>query len=274
MPSAVWSGTISFGLVSVPVQLYSVTDSAGPELHQYHAEDGGRIRYKRVCEVDGQELQQDDIARGYPVGDDEVIITDRDLDGLPEVAKKIVAIDAIVREDQIDPIQYRKAYYVAPEKAGLRPYVLLRNALAKAGRAAVVTFAMRERESLALVRARDDLLLLETLFWPDEVREIPVEAPPAIDDKTELKAAVDLIEAMTSDFKPEQYHNLYREALQEVIEAKEAGREVTRVEQPKEDAGAKVTDLLSALRASVERAKETRGEGEKPAAKKRAKKAA
>ena len=273
MPSAVWTGTISFGLVSVPVQLYSVADHPGPELHQYHAEDCGRIRQKRVCEIDGEELQLDDIGRGYPVGDDEVIITDRDLESLPEVAKKVVAIDAIVREDQIDPIQYRRAYYIAPEKAGLRPYVLLRDALKKAGRAAVVTFAMRERESLALVRARDDVLLLETLFWPDEVRQVPVEAPPATDDKTELKAAVALIDAMTVDFDPEQYHNAYREALQEVIDAKEAGREVKHVEKPAEDVGAKVTDLLSALRASVDRAKETRGE-KKPAAKKRAKKAA
>lgn len=273
MPSAVWSGTISFGLVSVPVQLYSVADNPGPELHQYHEVDGGRIRYKRFCEIDGAEIHQEDIARGYPIGDEEVIITDRDLDGLPEVAKKVVAIDAIVREDQVDPIQYRRAYYIAPEKAGLRPYVLLRDALKKAGRAAVVTFAMRERESLALVRARDDVLLLETLFWPDEVRQVPIEAPPAADDRAELKAMTDLIEVMTEDFEPERYHNAYREALQAVIDAKEAGREVAKVSQPEQPVAGRVGDLLAALRQSVERAKETRGEV-KPAAKKKAKRAA
>lgn len=273
MPSAVWSGTISFGLVSVPVQLYSVADNPGPELHQYHEADGGRIRYKRYCEIDGAEIRLEDIARGYPVGDEEVIITDRDLDGLPEVAKKVAAIDAFVPEAQIDPIQYRKAYFIAPEKAGLRPYTLLRDALKKAGRAAVVTFAMRERESIALVRARNDLLVLETMFWPDEVRDNPVEAPPAVDDKTELKAMTDLIEAMAEDFDPGKYPNLYRQALQEVIDAKEAGREVKKVPQPEQPTAGKVGDLLAALRQSVERAKEARGEG-KPAVKKKAKKAA
>lgn len=268
MPTAVWTGTISFGLVSVPVQLYSVVENAGPELHQYHEADGGRIRYKRYCEIDGAEIRQEDIARGFSVGENEVIITDLDLDGLPEVAKKVAAINAIVREDQVDPIQYRRAYYIAPEKPGLRPYMLLRDALKAAGRAAVVSFAMRERESLALVRARDDMLILETLWWPDEVRQAPVKAPPAVEDKAELKAMSDLIDAMSADFDPEQYHNRYREALQEVIDAKEAGREVKHVEQPTEDSSAKVTDLLSALRASVVRAKETRGEEKKPAAKK------
>lgn len=274
MPSAVWSGTISFGLVSVPVQLYSVADNPGPELHQYHAEDGGRIRQRRVCEIDGNEVPLEDIARGYPAGDDQVIITDRDLDGLPDVAKKVAAIDAFVPEGQVDPIQYRKAYFVAPEKAGLRPYMLLRDALRKAGRAAVVTFAMRERESLALIRARDDVLVLETMFWPDEVRASPVEAPPAVEDKAELKAAVALIDAMAKDFDPEAYPNLYRQALREAIDAKEAGREVKRPVQPVQEPGAQVTDLLAALKQSVARAKETRAEEEKPAPKKGTKKAA
>lgn len=283
MPTAVWSGTISFGLVSVPVQLYPVADNPGPELHQYHAADGGRIRYKRTCEIDGTELRQEDIARGYPVGNEEVVITDRDLDGLPEAAKKVAAIEAFVPEGQVDPIQYRKAYYITPEKAGLRPYMLLRNALRGAGRAALVTFAMRERESLALIRARDDVLVLETMFWADEVRESPVEAPPAVDDKAELKAMSDLIDAMTEDFDAERYRNLYRQALREIIDAKEAGREVKYVEQPEQPVAGKVGDLLSALRQSVERAKESRGEesatGAKPAprkkvAKRRAAKAA
>lgn len=274
MPSAVWTGTISFGLVSVPVQLFSVVDSPGPELHQYHEADGGRIRYKRYCEIDGEEVPYGDIAKGFPVGDDTVVITDQDLETMPEVAKKVVAIDAIIDESQVDPIQYRKAYYIAPEKAGLRPYVLLRDALRKAGRAAVVTFAMRERESLALVRARDDVLLLETMFWPDEVRAAPIEAPESTKSNAELKAMTDLIDSMTQDFDPEKYRNLYRQGLQEVVDAKAAGREVKHVEQSAPDAGAKVGDLLTALRQSVERAKKTRAEEEKPMAKKRAKKAA
>ena len=272
MPSAVWSGTISFSLVSVPVQLFSVAENAGPELHQYHEADGGRVRYKRVCEVDQGEVRVEDIARGYPVGDDVVVITDHDLDGLPDVVKKTITIEAFVPEEQVDPISYRRSYYIAPEKAGQRPYALMRDALKKAHRAAVTRFAMRERESLALVRAKNDLLVLETLWWPDEVRSAAVEPPEPVEDKAELKAMTDLIDAMTRDFDPEHYHNLYREALQETIDAKAAGREVKHVEAPEPITEGKVGDLLSALKASVERAKATR-EDEKPAPKKRTKKA-
>jgi len=270
MPSAVWSGAISFSLVSVPVQLYSVAESVGPELHQYHAEDGGRIRYKRICEIDQTDVRLEDIARGYPVGDDTIVITDRDLDELPDVIKKTITIEAFVREDQIDPIQYRKAYFISPEKAGIRPYVLMRDALAKAGRAAVTRFAMRERESLALVRADGDLLVLETMFWPDEVRANPVEAPAPVEDAAELKAMTDLIAAMSDDFKPEQYRNEYAKALQEVIDAKAEGREVKRPPAPAPEVAGKVGDLLSALRESVDRAKQTRADEHKPASKKRA----
>jgi DNA end-binding protein Ku len=273
MPSAVWSGTISFSLVSVPVHLYSVTESPGPTLHQVHEADGGRVRTRRICEIDRAEVPLDDIARGYPVGSDVIVVTDRDLEGLPDVVKHTITIEAFVPEEQIDPVSYRKAYYIAPEKAGQRPYALMRDALKKAHRAAVTRFAMRERESLALVRAQDNLLVLETLWWPDEVRAAPIEAPEPAESKAELEAMAALIGAMAQDFHPEQYHNLYREALQETIDAKVAGREVKHVEAPEPVSAGKVGDLLSALKASVEHAKATRDEG-KPPAKKRAKKAA
>lgn len=274
MPTAVWNGTISFSLVSVPVQLYSIAESTGPELHQVHIKDGGRIRYRRVCEIDRAEVPVEDIARGFPVGDEVVVVTDRDLDGLPDVAKKVIAIEAFVPEDQIDPVAYRKSYFIAPEKAGLRPYVLMRDALKKAGRAAVTRFAMRDRESLALVRAKDDLLVLETLWWPDEVRASPVDAPGPVEDQAELKAMEDLISAMAADFNPELYHNEYARALQEVVDAKAAGREVKHAPPPAPTTEGQVGDLLAALRASVDRAKSTRAEEEKPAAKKRPRKAA
>jgi DNA end-binding protein Ku len=274
MPTAVWSGTISFSLVSVPVQLYSVAENVGPELHQYHAADGGRIRYKRICEIDKADVPLEEIARGYEAGGDMAIITDRDLDSLPDVVKKTITIEAFVPEGQIDPIQYRKAYYIAPEKAGIRPYMLMRDALRNAGRAAVTKFAMRERESLALVRADGNLLVLESLWWPDEVREVPVEAPPAVDDEAEAKAMSDLIAAMSEDFDVQRYRNRYAAALQEVIDAKAAGREVKHAPAPAPTTAGKVGDLLAALRASVERAKETRGEEQEPAPKKRTKKAA
>lgn len=274
MPASIWSGTISFSLVSVPVQLYPVARDVGPELHQYHQKDGGRIRYKRICEVDKQDVPLEDIARGYTVGGDTVIVTDRDLNGLPDVAKKTIAIEAFVPEHQLDPIAYRKAYYISPEKAGVRPYILMRDALAKAGRAAVTRFAMRERESLALVRADGNLLVLETLWWPDEVRAIPIQAPPVVDDAAESEAMADLVDAMSEDFDRGRYSNRYAAALQELIDTKAASREVKHIDQPTHTPGERVGDLLTALRASVERAKETRAEEEKPAVKKRTKKAA
>lgn len=273
MPTAVWSGTISFSLVSVPVQLYSVAENIGPELHQYHAEDGGRIRYRRICEIDGTEVPLEDIARGYDVGHETVVISGRDLDNLPDVAKKTITIEAFVPEQQIDPIAYRRSYYISPEKAGIRPYLLMRDALAKAGRAAVTRFAMRERESLALVRADGGLLVLETLWWPDEVRSVPIEGPPAVDDSEESKAMAELIEAMSADFDVEKYRNRRAAALQALIDAKAAGREVKHVQRSEQTPAARVGDLLAALRQSVEQAKEARGEA-KLAPKKRAKKAA
>lgn len=257
MPTAIWSGTISFSLVSVPVQLYPVADDPGPKLHQHHAADGGRIRYKRYCEIDGQEIPQEQIARGFPAGGDTVIVTDRDLDSLPDVAKKTIAIEAFVPVDQIDPTSYRRAYYIAPEKAGLRPYILMRDALARAGRAAVTRFAMRERESLALVRADGNVLVLHALFWPDEVRSAPIAAPAPMHSAAEQKAMTELIGAMSSGWEPHRYRNEYRAALDALIDTRAASRAVTSVARP--DAGQRMTDLLTALQQSVARAKATRG---------------
>lgn len=280
---AVWSGTISFSLVSVPVQLYATREDADPRLHTFHAEDGGRIRYRRVCEADGEEVAQEDIARGIDVGGDMVVITDQDLDDLPLADRKVITIDAFVPEEQIDPVAYRRAYYVVPQKAGVRPYALLRDVLRRAGRVAVVTFAMRDRESLALLRTREDgVIVLESLYWPDEIRSVPFDVPEATVDDPELSAATELIEAMSRDFEASAYHDRRREALKELIEAKVEGREVKHPPTPEggESGAAAVTDLMAALRASVDAAKSTRGgedEGKdekKRPARKRAKKAA
>lgn len=284
---AVWSGTISFSLVSVPVQLYATREDADPRLHTFHAEDGGRIRYRRVCEADGEEVAQEDIARGIDVGGDMVVITDQDLDDLPLADRKVITIDAFVPEEQVDPVAYRRAYYVVPQKAGVRPYALLRDVLRRAGRVAVVTFAMRDRESLALLRTREDgVIVLESLYWPDEIRSVPFDVPEATVDDPELTAATELIEAMSRDFEASAYHDRRREALKELIEAKVEGREVKHPPAPEggESGAAAVTDLMAALRASVDAAKSTRGgedegkdEGKdekKRSARKRAKKAA
>lgn len=198
-----------------------------------------------------------------------VMITDRDLDNLPAPERKTATIEAFVPTEQVDFVAYHRPYFVVPQQAGVRPYALLRDALATAGRSAVVRFAMRERESLALLRPKGDLILLETLFWPDEIRAVPFEVPAPLPDSDEAAASMALIEAMSSgEFHPEAYRDRRREALEGIIEAKAAGREVKPAPAPP-DTGAKIGDLLAALKASVSAAKQTRDEEmEKPAPKK------
>ncbi|MBS2537941.1 Ku protein [Catenulispora sp. NF23] len=271
---AIWSGVISFGMVTVPVKMFGATEEKRVAFHQVHAADGGRVRQKRVCELDGAEVPTADIAKGYQLPDgDVVVLTATDFEGLPEAIAKTISVEAFVPEEQIDPIMYSKSYYLAPDKLGVRPYALLRDAMAASGRVAVVRFAMRERESLAALRVRDDVLTLETMLWADEIRKPDFDfLDSKVEPKTaELKMAELLIDSLSADFNPEDYHDNYREALEEIIEAKVAGREVVTPPAPAEG-GAQVIDLMAALKASVEAAKKTRGAGEekaeKPAAKK------
>ena len=259
---AIWKGAVSFGLVSIPVKLYTATEEKDVAFHQVHRADGGRIRYKRVCQVDGEEVPYSDIAKGYELPSGEtVVITDEDLADLPLSTSRVVDVLSFVPLEQVDPIYFAKSYYLEPDKTATKPYVLLRDALEQADSVALVKVAIRTRETLATLRVRDGVLVLETMVWPDEVRE-PEFA--FLDDDVqvrpqELAMAQSLIESMSADFDPTQYHDDYREALQEVIEAKVEGREV--VEQPvqEEEAGS-VVDLMAALRASVAAAKQGRGE--------------
>lgn len=258
MATAIWSGNISFGLVNVPVSLFSASEDKSVSFHQYHVEDGGRVRQRRVCELDGEEIDTANIARGYEFpGGDVVVLTDEDFEGLPLATAKTISVEAFVPEDQIDPVMYSKSYYLAPDKAGVRAYVLLRDAIAKAGRVALVKIAIRDRERLAAVRVRDKVLVLETLHWPDEVRPA-VDAPEADTEPAELKAAKALIESMTTDFEPDAYIDHYRVELLAAIEAKAAGREVVTPPAAKVDTGAKILSLMDALKASVESAKSGR----------------
>ncbi|HEV7657635.1 MAG TPA: Ku protein [Mycobacteriales bacterium] len=274
---AIWKGAVSFGLVSIPVKLYTATEEKDVSFHQVHREDGGRIRYKRVCQVDGEEVAYADIAKGYELPSGEtVVITDEDLADLPLTSSRVVDVLAFVPLEQVDPIYFAKSYYLEPDKTATKPYVLLRDALEKAESVALVKVAIRTRESLATLRVRDGVLVLETMVWPDEVRtpdfgfldeDIKVRAQ-------ELAMAESLIESMSGDFDPDQYHDEYRGALEQVIEAKVEGREV--VEQPvQEEETGSVVDLMAALRASVAAAKKGRGEGDgdAPAKKAPAKKA-
>jgi DNA end-binding protein Ku len=259
---AIWKGAVSFGLVSIPVKLYTATEEKDVSFHQVHREDGGRIRYKRVCQLDGEEVAYADIAKGYELPSGEtVVITDDDLADLPLTSSRVVDVLSFVPLEQVDPIYFAKSYYLEPDKTATKPYVLLRDALEQADSVALVKVAIRTRETLATLRVRDGVLVLETMVWPDEVRE-PEFA--FLDDDVqvrpqELAMAQSLIESMSADFDPTQYHDDYREALQEVIEAKVEGREV--VEQPvQEEETGSVVDLMAALRASVAAAKRGRGE--------------
>ncbi|NUR25240.1 MAG: Ku protein [Catenulispora sp.] len=262
---AIWSGVISFGMVTVPVKLYGATEEKRVAFHQVHAADGGRVRQKRVCELDGQEVPLADVAKGYQLPDgDVVVLTGKDFEGLPEALAKTISVESFVPEEQIDPIMYSKSYYLAPDKLGVRPYALLRDAMESSGRVAVVRFAMRERESLAALRVREGVLVLETMLWADEIRKPDfdfLEKGSKVEPKAaELKMAELLIDSLSADFHPEEYHDNYREALEEIIEAKVAGREVLTPPAPAEG-GAQVIDLMAALKASVEAAKRTRGVG-------------
>jgi len=259
---AIWKGAVSFGLVSIAVRLYSATEEKDIRFHQVHRDDGGRIKYKRVCSIDGEEGAYDDIAKGYDLGGGEmVILTDDDFGDLPLTTSRAIEVLEFVPTEQVDPILYNKAYYLEPDQTAAKPYALLRDALTNTDRVAIVKVALRQREQLATLRVRENVLVLNTMLWPDEIRtakfdilDEDVTARPA-----ELAMAGSLIESMAADFDPSTYTDNYREALQEVIDAKVAGREVVQPEET-EEAPAAAVDLMAALRASVERARAARGE--------------
>lgn len=273
---SIWKGAISFGLVTIPVKLYSATEEKDVSFHQVHREDAGRIKYKRVCSVDGQEVSYGDIAKGYEMPTGEVVVlTDEDFADLPLTTSRNIDVLQFVPLEQVDPIFFAKSYYLAPEAAGTKPYVLLREALEQSGRVALVKVALRQRESLATLRVRDGVFVLEMMLWPDEVRvpdfgflDDDVEVRPQ-----ELAMAGSLIETLAGDFEPGEYSDNYRAALQTLIEAKVAGREiVTPAGTP--TGPDTVVDLMAALRASVEAAKSKRAEPDSPAPAAPAKKAA
>ncbi|QKW11841.1 Ku protein [Verrucosispora sp. NA02020] len=260
---AIWKGAVSFGLVSIAVKLYSATEEKDIRFHQVHRSDGGRIRYKRTCQVCGEEVTYDDIAKGYDIGGGEmVILTDEDFAELPLSTSHAIDVLEFVPAEQVDPILYNKAYFLEPEGTATKPYLLLRDALTDSERVAIVKVALRQREQLATLRVREGVLLLNTMLWPDEIRkpafgfldeDLKVRPP-------ELAMATSLVDSMAGDFHPDEFTDDYRAALQEVIDAKVEGREVVQPEEVEEAPPAAV-DLMAALKASVERARAARGEG-------------
>jgi DNA end-binding protein Ku len=270
---SIWKGAISFGLVTIPVKLYSATEQKDVSFHQVRRSDGSRIRYKRVAQADGEEVPYGEIAKGYELSNGEtVVLTDEDFADLPLTTSKAIDVLQFVPLEQVDPIFFEKSYYIEPDKAGAKPYVLLRDALEESGKVALVKVALRNRESLATLRVRDGVFVLETMLWPDEVRnpdfgflDEDIDVRPQ-----ELAMAGSLIDTLSGDFDPSQYKDSYREALNEVIEAKIAGHEVKQPEQAQPTSGT-VVDLMAALRASVEAAKAGRPGGGEPTAGKPAK---
>jgi DNA end-binding protein Ku len=266
---AIWKGSVSFGLVSIGVKLYTATEERDVSFHQVRRTDGSRIRYKRVAEADGEEVAYGDIAKGYQLPNGEtVVLTDEDFADLPLPSTRVVDVLQFVPVDEIDPIYFAKSYYLEPEKNATKPYVLLRDALEESGMAGLVKVAIRNREQLATLRVREGVIVMETMIWPDEVREPSfafldedVDVRPQ-----ERKMAESLVASMAGDFEPEQYTDDYRAALQEVIDAKVEGREVVEADEAQPSSGT-VVDLMSALRASVDAAKRGRGEAAAPAKK-------
>ncbi|MGH4013854.1 MAG: Ku protein [Pseudonocardiaceae bacterium] len=258
---AIWKGAVSFGLVSIPVGLHAATEDRDVSFHQVHGIDGGRVRYRRVCSSCGEEVAYADLAKGYELPSGElVVLTDADLAELPLPSAKTVELVAFVPAEQLDPLAFSRGYHLEPEAAGLKPYQLLRRALESTGRVGLVKVAIRTKETLAVLRPRDEGMVLQTMVWPDELRTgrfDVLDREVTISD-AEVAVAEALVDAMAADYQPEQYTDSYREAVQAVIEAKESGQQLAPA--PAAEPPAEVVDLVSALRASVAAARETRGE--------------
>lgn len=263
MPRSLWKGAVSFGLVTIPVKLYGATEEKDIAFRQVHAADGGRIKYRRVCEVCGEEIPYEDIAKGYDAGDGRMVTLEAsDFEELPLPSAKAIEIVQFVDPDEVDAAFYAKSYVLEAEGPGVKPYVLLREALKKAGRAGIVKVALRSRETLALVRPSGDVLMLHTMLWPDELRDSGFAAPPGdiVANPAEMAMATMFIEQLSGAFDPGQFTDAYRQALEQIVAAKLAGVPLAAETEAEEPRQAEVVDLVAALKASVEAAKRRRAE--------------
>ncbi|HEY2193019.1 MAG TPA: Ku protein [Actinomycetospora sp.] len=255
---AIWNGAVSFGLVNVPVRLYAATSNHDIRFHQVHEVDGGRIRQKRTCSVCGEEVAYSEIAKGYETDDGQLImLDDDDLASLPTATGHEIDVVQFVPADQVDALLLDKSYYLEPESKALKPYSLLREALRETDRMALVKVALRQRETLALLRVRDKAIVLQTMLWPDEVREPDF---PVLDNDVEVRPqemamASSLIDSLAGDFEVDGFEDEYRKAICELIEYKRehGGGRPAPEETAAEDTD-DMTDLLTALRRSVEAA--------------------
>jgi DNA end-binding protein Ku len=259
MPRSIWKGAISFGLVSIPIKLYSATEEKDVSFNLLHKKDGVRIKQQRYCPEDDAVIEWNDVARGYEIGPDEYVIMEpEDFDKVPVDTTRTIEITDFVPDEQIDPIYYQKTYYLEPDKVGGKPFSLLREVLKDSKLVALAKVTLRQKEQLCTLRVYNNIIALETMFYADEIRTTEeLEAPEAKISEKELEMARSLVKMLEGDFEPEKYHDAYREALLELIEAKAEGQEIKR---PK-PAVSKITDLMEALRASVESAKKDKTGG-------------
>lgn len=273
---SIWKGAITFGLVNVPVKVYSATEDHDVSLHQVHDKDGGRIRYKRVCELDGEVVEYANIAKAFDDGDRTVVLTDADLASLPAEKSREIDVVEFVPSSQVDPIMFEKSYYLEPDSKSIKAYALLRETLEQTDRTAIVQFALRQKTRLGALRVRGDVLMLQSLLWDDEVREARF---PSLDEKVtisarELEMSEALVKSFESDFSPEKFTDDYQEQLRELIDARlERGDSVDSADTFGEkadeaDGGGEVLDLMEALRRSVEKNREAATQGTKTPVKK------
>jgi DNA end-binding protein Ku len=249
---SVWNGTIRLGLASIPVKAYGATEEAGTGLHHVHVTDGGRVRHRRVCEVDGAEVGLAELARGYVLpGGETVVLTEEDFAKLPLPSSHAIEVQAFAQVEEIDPIYFARSYHLEPEPAGVKSYVLFAEALKRSGRVAVVKIALRQRESLAVLRVRDQVIVLETMLWPAEIRtpDFPFLHQEVAVSERELSEAAELVETLSEKFAPGRYADSYREALRALVQAKIDGNELVQPAVGSQSEGA--SDLLSALRNTV-----------------------
>ena len=258
MPRAIWTGSISFGLVNVPVRMYSAIAENDLRFHLIHEPDGGRIGYQKICKSEGEPVPDEEIVKGFEFEQDEfVVLEDEDFEAARTEGVKTIELSDFVPYDEIDPIYFERTYFLGPQEGGEKVYALLREAMEQTGLAALGKFVMRDRQHLGCLRVREGALTLEKMFFHDEIRPLDEIAPGKVKvAKTELEMATALVEQFTGEFDPKKYEDTYREALCKVIRAKRKGKTVTAPEPETEEEPA---DLMAALRASVEAAKRSRG---------------
>ncbi|WP_200329080.1 Ku protein [Leucobacter sp. L43] len=266
---AIWTGAITFGLVNVPVKLFSATEDHDVELHQVHARDGGRIRYQRRCEVCGETVEYADINRAYVEDDETVVLTKDELDAIPQERNREISVVEFVPTDQLDPIMFEKSYFLRPAGKSSKAYVLLRRTLEQTDRTAIVQFALRQKTRIAALRVRDDVLVVQNLLWPDEVREAEF---PELDERVritakELQLSAALVKSFSGDFDATDFHDEYQEELRKLVQAKLAEGDALDTDatfgasEDDEGSDAEVIDLMAALKESVQRSRASKKRG-------------